>query len=198
MSTQDEKLAKFRKAVFAEADKQAAQILADIGKHRQEELDKTKDEALELHFRSMQKQLNQIKQDCKRDVSKADLAAKRELLTRREELCGQVFAHVRERLREFTSSAEYKSYLLDKIAAAFKSCPAKDSVLYLTASDLHFQKDLQSRLGFEISVQEMDNDKIGGFLLKNEPLGIAVDETLDSLLESQRDYFSSISHLKVD
>lgn len=197
MSTQDEKLNKFRQAVFAEADKQAAEILSDIDKHRQEELEKAKNDALELHFHSMQAQLGQIKQDCKRDVSKADLQAKRELLMRREQLSDQVFDAVRERLRAFTATGEYREYLLRKIGTALASCPTEGSQLYLTAADMALAPDIQRQYA-GLSLQQLDGGEIGGFLLKNEALGIAVDETLDSLLEGQREYFNNISGLRIE
>ena len=59
--------------------------------------------------------MSKIKAEYKLIIAKADLAAKQEVLLKREDYRKTMLESVRQRLMDFTKTAEYKSYLLEKL-----------------------------------------------------------------------------------
>jgi vacuolar-type H+-ATPase subunit E/Vma4 len=194
----EEKLKKFKNAILKETDEQANQILAEIDDFKNQELANSKEQTLEEYFYEMQAEITKIKQDCKRCVSTAELNAKRELLIKREQIAEKIFNVVSQKLVDFTSSADYKTYLLKGIQNSFENASISGSELFLKPADMGLKKEIEDSFNNQITVTELDSIVIGGFIVKNEAKGILIDETLDYNLKNQHSYFNQISNLKVD
>ena len=76
-----------------------------------------------------------IKAEYKLIVAKADLVAKHEVLLERENYRKSMLETVRQRLVEFTKTAEYKSYLLKKLEEISKSYPLSHSTILFKEED---------------------------------------------------------------
>lgn len=190
MSLTDEKLQKFENAVSKEADAEIEKILQEIATQRDLALSDTMNAELTRHFEQMQNQILQIKQSCIKRVSLESQNAKKKLLLARENIRLRVFDAVKDRLHSFTKTPEYKDYLKNKFDSA-KAYQADDLVIYVSEHDLPLAQTVFE--GMEI---KKDNKiQIGGFILKSDNKGFALDETLDTLLDSQQEYFNKISNL---
>ena len=193
--SESDKLKKFEKAVYKEADLKANKILENMEEYKNQELSKTKDDELERHFVNMQNQISNIKQQCIRKVSIEELNAKRDVLLKRDEIISRIFSAVEQRLKDFTKSDEYKSYLFESIESQLRHLKADDCEILLRKSDMTFADEIKNK--FKISASQDNSIEIGGFILKDLTHGLAYNNTLDDKLYSQKNSFNEISRLSV-
>ncbi len=192
MAVSDEKLQKFEDAVMEQANAKAENILADLNAKKEQTLSQTEDEELTRHFTNMQNEISQIKQSCIKRVSLHAQQANKEMLLYREGISEKVFGAVRKRLVEFTKTADYEKFLSDEIKR-LKDYAADDLVVCVSENDLKFKDTVFASM----TVVADKRIEIGGFILKSDEKGFALDETLDARLESQKEYFNTVSDLKV-
>ena len=137
-----------------------------------------------------------------RNRQTANLAAKtqegqKKLYVERSAMTEEVFQTVAEKLSEYTLTEEYSKKLSNsakEIAELFGDCPC---VLYVKESDLEKADSFKSLFAGDVSVQADKTIKLGGIKGFCESLGIIADETLDSKLDSQREWFYENAALSV-
>ena len=108
-----------------------------------------------------------------------------------------VFKKAEEKLALYTKTAEYSEKLTESaknVAALFgdKSC-----TLYLNEKDMDFASRLKTLFAGETEVCTDKSIKIGGLKGYCKALSIVADETLDSKLGAQREWFIENSGLSV-
>ena len=189
---ENERLERFRQAVFDEADALAAEISGSAEQEYEQRLRKAEADARENaeHTKKETDRLLQEKQ--LREISSQRLGSQRNVLSHREELIDRVFDAVREKLAKFRQSEDYKTYLSRKAESARKSCPDSKGTAFVSPEDMQYAELFK---GFE--VKERDSIELGGVLFVYDDKGIALDYTLDSAVEEQRACFSQHSELAV-
>ena len=109
----------------------------------------------------------------------------------------EVFDLSAKKLIGYTDSGDYINGLrksAEKIAELFKD---SDCVLYLNERDADKADGLKSLFGGKTDVQYDRTIRIGGIKAYCESMGIIADETLDSKLEAQREWFRENAALNV-
>ena len=74
---------------------------------------------------------------------------------------------------------------------------AGDVVLYVRESDLKYQKKLRDYFGQNCQIQPSETIRIGGIKGHSPAMGLVADETLDTRLDQQREWFYEHSGLTV-
>lgn len=196
MSYDKEKLSRFEKTVLAQAEEKVQKIRSEIKEYEKSELEKTKQQEYDRIFTYMQTQVHNLEWKYKRIVTKKSLEAQREILVCRNKLIEKVFEQTREKLLRFTESAEYKIYLIKCLEKAAKTFLCKDAEVSVRAQDMEFEEDiLKATDAASVSVDK--SNKLGGFKIINNKNGLLLDETLDSDLIEQRQYFYQICGMTV-
>ena len=186
-----EKLSKFKQAVFSDVDSKISVIQQEAEELKKASLAQTEDEQLNDAYSYIQSNVAKIKAEYKLIVAKADLVAKQEVLLERENYRKSMLETVRQRLVEFTKTAEYKSYLLKKLEEISKSYPLSHSTILFKEEDSWLEQEVKAKFAVEDCVFEASPAiKIGGFSIRNETSGYLVDETLESKLQEQIPYFN--------
>ncbi len=186
-----EKLSKFKQAVFSDVDSKISVIQQEAEELKKASLAQTEDEQLNDAYSYIQSNVAKIKAEFKLIVAKADLAAKQEVLLQRENYRRSMLDAVRQRLVEFTKTAEYKSYLLNKLEEVSKSYPLSHSIILFKEEDSWLEQEVKTKFAPEDCVfQSSPAIKIGGFSIRNEKSGYLIDETLESKLQEQIPYFN--------
>ncbi len=186
-----EKLSKFKQAVFSDVDSKISVIQQEAEELKKASLAQAEDEQLNDAYSYIQSNVAKIKAEYKLIVAKADLAAKQEVLLQRENYRKSMLETVRQRLVEFTKTAEYKSYLLKKLEEVSKSYPLSHSTILFKEEDSWLEQEAKAKFAVEDCIFEPSSAiKIGGFSIRNEKSGYLVDETLESKLQEQIPYFN--------
>ena len=194
MANSEEKVSKFVQAITAYAEEQRDKILREAEAFKAERLQKAEQEVLTDAYRLIQKETAEIRSESVREMSRRDLAARKRVLTRRRE----VFKKAEDRLREFTSKPEYCDYLVKLFHSMISVLPSENSVYMIAKKDEPLIGRLSPLCPNGSSVVPSDDILIGGIRAVNSDSGQIIDNTLDSKLQSQHDWFTLTSGLTVE
>ncbi|MDD6032806.1 MAG: V-type ATP synthase subunit E family protein [Oscillospiraceae bacterium] len=183
MSVEEEKLARFRQAIFAEAEAQSAAILSEAGEYQSEKLKAASDEALEESFRRIRSRADEYRADMARRLTRERLASRHRLLRRRDELTDALFDEAADRLLSWSETPDYEA-LMERL---LQQCGAllEGGELLIRERD----KALFERLAPGVSLTADPMNRLGGFALRNQKQGRYLDETLAARLEQSRERF---------
>ncbi len=127
--------------------------------------------------------------EAKKVVSKAEIDSKLSLLKLREELVETVFKAVKEKLKDYVKSKEYRNdflwALLEKAVAAI---PSEKVIVTLNSSDKKLAtkeklKKLSRSLGKELVLSENAGNFLGGVIVSSPDERYVINASLEVLLE---------------
>lgn len=122
-------------------------------------------------------------------LAKGRMAAKRELLEKREELISRILEQAKKELHAFTDSKKYKDVLLKIAVDACEKVGSRAVVLKANRRDLDFLKRSKRKMermlkGWRISFGR-PIETIGGVRAGSEDGAVEVDETFEGRLNRQ-------------
>lgn len=180
----------FLNALHKYAKEQQEKINTELEEYKQREIEKAESEVLADAYILIQKETAEMQNGFASKISNFEVSEKRNLLKKRQKIVDEVFEEAKKRLIEITKSNEYpvliKSYA-KKIASVLTK---KDTVIYIKEEDSSLKESITSVFEEKCSVKFSDKIRIGGIYGYNLKMGMLVDETLDSKLESQREWFA--------
>ncbi|MGN1182217.1 MAG: V-type ATP synthase subunit E [Faecalibacillus sp.] len=187
-------------------------IRDEIEKIASQEEKEILDEAAALEKEAYSQMETEAKKDAKHQLEK-ELAAissnasieaatnlekrTKKLVEKRETLMKDIFTKAKEQLNAFVKSKDYKDYLLNHIERIGKEYQMTGCILHLKEDDMIYKNDLIKAYGFEIDVKVDQQIQLGGFIIDNPDTHVIVDETLDTALENQKDWFYKTSGLMI-
>lgn len=187
----------FLRAIKKYADRQR--------KHMREEVEQLKEIKLseaEKKAKLDSKKLISDKLEAKRNEETSRLAkltqdGQRKLFEKRAEMTEKIFETAAQRLVKYSESSEYKEMLLKnakEVASVFKD---QDCVVYVNEKDISMQAEIKAVFAGKAEIEADKGIKIGGLKGYCKAMSIVADETLDSKLEAQREWFIENSGLSV-
>ncbi len=205
----------FLRAIEKYAEEQRNQLKSEFEAYKKEEIEKAKDEGLREAYSLIQREMSAIKKEISGKLSQDELESRSKLFEKRKDMEDEVFQKAAQRLTDFTKSPEYEKLLIDsvkKIALALKS---DDVVFFVKSDDLRFAEKIKAAYASVITsekkpagkinaaispsceVKSSNDIKIGGLAGRSALLGLIADDTLDTKLDGQREWFYKNSGLKV-
>jgi vacuolar-type H+-ATPase subunit E/Vma4 len=172
------------KSLQWDAEAQRGAILRSIRKKAEEEAALYKEQEL-VDLRS-----NLIQNE-----SQAKWKVKHDLLKRRAQLVDELFEEVRQDLLTFVKSDTYDAFHRDILEKLSHRDDIGHASLLVKDDEIdRFEAILQS-LKLDFPVSGSVNIHIGGFILVSESGRLEIDHTLDTQLQSQREWFFNHSKL---
>lgn len=195
MANSEEKVSKFVQAITAYAEEQRDKILGEVESFKAERLQKAEQEVLTDAYQLIQKETADIRGEGIREMSRRDLAARKQILNRRREIMDDVFRRAADKLREYTANADYPSAMKHALSQMVTALPADGTVYYLKAADASLLEELRGICPPGSRLELADDIRIGGIRAVNAEHGQLIDDTLDAKLEAQREWFTTESGL---
>lgn len=130
-------------------------------------------------------------------LAKTTQEGQRKLFVERTKMTKEVFRLAAEKLCDYTKTAEYHEKLKESakaVAEVFDNCGC---VLYLNERDMGMADELKTFFSGNVEVIADKSIKIGGVKGYCAGKGIIADETLDTKLEAQREWFVENAALSV-
>ena len=189
------KESKFLDAINKYAESQKAQITKEIEDYKNTRIEQATEQGLKDAYELIRGDIAKRKAAIVNDTAKKELAMRRELFGERESVAEEVFDEARQKLKDFVSSDEYKSYLERSAKEIYDLFGDESCVLYIAPSD---EKYIET-LSFILPNAEIKTDSritIGGIKAYCKNLGLTADDTLDTRLDDQKDWFIANSGLK--
>ena len=118
---------------------------------------------------------------------------KKELIITRETYTKEIFEEAKQQLRLFAATKEYQTWMEEKFKETIQNYQFEKAIVYVSKKD----KAVLSRFSFDLEIQVVDNISIGGFIIEDTNLGIRIDESLESILYNQKDWFYETSKLMI-
>ena len=187
----------FLKAINKYSKLERQQIQNDIETVRDEELKKAEANGKKMAKDFIAKEYSAVKTAVTGQYAVKNLEAQGKVYQKREEITNSVFEKSFKKLKDFTSTPQYKDLLIKfakEIADIFKE---NSCVIFISENDNKFAQDIKAQFSGEVTVENDVAIKIGGIKGFCKDLKIVADNTLDSKLNSQKDWFTENSGLKV-
>lgn len=191
---QDDRVSKFVTAITKEAEEQRQRIEQETKDFIAAEMEKAEMDALGDSYKMIQRAVGNIRSDVGSKLSARMLENRRVLLARREEIADAVLQKAAERVTAFTASRDYDAFLAASAKKAAAVLPGGRPIVYLRPADLDRKAVIAGALG-DCSFEADDSISLGGLRMVSEDGKIAVDDTLDTRLATQREWFQKHSGL---
>ncbi|HEX2986015.1 MAG TPA: V-type ATP synthase subunit E family protein [Caproiciproducens sp.] len=197
MASNDEKVNKFYLAINHYAEEQRKKIEQEIAEFKHKELEEAEVDALTEAYRLIQKEMTEMRNGIAREMAQREMNGRRELLEKRQQITETVFERARQQLVEFTKKAEYVD-LLKKFASQLPNQFRRaGTVIGIRKDDEQYKDQIKNAFGNDCTFKIDTGILIGGFRAYNYEVGMVADQTLDSLLEDQRQWFEEQSGMAV-
>lgn len=187
----------FLKAIEKYAEEQRSKIQSEAEDFKEKELNKAEEEGLREAYVLIQKKMTDIKTQIASELSKAETASRRKTFVRRQEIENEVFARAEKKLEEYTKTDRYIKLLEKSAKDISKALTADDVVLRVRKQDIAHKNKVVLAFGRKCEVEVSNDIQIGGLVGISLKTGILIDETLDSKLEAQHEWFCEKSGLRV-
>ena len=181
----------FLESIRQEGERSCAAIQSATDAQITAELEKTRAAEQARADRTLQYETNRANVQANRALSAAREETRARLSAHRAALTAQVFADARAALARYTASPAYALWLA-KSAADLAARLGAGAVLSVRTADLPL---LKNALPAGCTLQADDTITLGGIRAKGSDL--AADDTLETRLEAQRDWFLEKSGLSV-
>lgn len=185
----NKKLESFEAKIMARTQVQCEEIAAEVETYRKEELEKYLSDVLGEAGRYEAAQLQEVAAAGARAVYQKKTALKKELFQKREGYCATIFATAEKRLLDFVGSGDYLPFLAQKAQLLGEKYAGEGITLLVRAADLPLGEELRKAFGSPCTVEATGEILLGGLILSALTEGYRVDESLDSALRNQREWF---------
>lgn len=205
----------FLKAIEKYAEEQRNKIRFESESFKKQELEKAETEGIREAYTLIQREMAAIRTEISSQLSRDEMASRKKIFEKRNKMTENVFEKVTQRLVEFTKTADYEKLMLESVKKIAQALKADDVIFFIKESDLKFAdkikvaytaeklKDkkladkIKSAFSPSCEVKSSKEIKIGGITGRSASLGLIADETLDTKLDGQREWFYQNSGLRV-
>ena len=164
---------------------------------KKQELEKAETESLNDAYVLIQKEMSQMRLAISSEVSRKNMERRKTLFEKRQQITIEVFQKAANPLAEFTITAD-DPVLLEKYAAQIAQVLTQPgTVLSIRKKDAALSSRIQKAFGGNCTIEETNDIKLGGIRGYNASMGLVADETLDSKLEEQREWFTETCGMHV-
>ncbi len=187
----------FLNAIKRFADEQRQAMHKEIETIKEEKIKEAEKKAVYDSEKLIKDRLEAKRNEQTSKIAKLTQDGQKAIFLKRAEMTENVFKKAAEKLVEFTNTQEYADMLLEyskNIAELFgdKSC-----VLYVNEKDMASADKIKALFNGHVEIMSDKTVKIGGIKGYCEEMRIVADETLDSKLYAQKDWFIENSGLSV-
>ncbi len=198
MANSDEKISKFVQAITAYAEEQRQKIHQEVEDFKAERLKQAEKDVLVDAYQLIQRERMELHNSLAREMSRRDMDARKQLLNRRREMTADIFAEATKKLLSYTATPAYEESLTHSMKEMCNTLPANDSIYYLAVKDAAHRDALAALCPAGSRIELSDDIRLGGLRGENRRTGIIMDDTLDTKLELQHEWFNEHSGLTVE
>lgn len=187
----------FLKAIKKYAKTQKTEMQGEVKQLKSERLKEAEENAKRDSQRLIKEKLHESRARRTAELAKLTQEGQAKLFVERSKMVDEIFRLAADKLRDFTKTDAYYADMQHDAKEIAKIFGENDCVLYVRECDLPVAEELK---GFFKGVAEAQADntiKIGGVRGYCKGMAIIADETLDSKLEAQREWFIENAALSV-
>lgn len=146
---------------------------------------------------SVNNELKSIREEISREISEMKAESRKKRIAHREMITEKVFLMAENKIKIFTESEAYSSFL-DASIIKISDILSPPFTLYARHEDVELVKQLISKKDITINVCVDDGISLGGIYGVSADKTVRADDTLDSRLEAETDTFRENSKLSIN
>ncbi len=187
----------FLKAIKKYANAQKRQMISEVEQLESQKTELTKKQAEQDSAKLIEQRLDKKRAEQTRILANRTREGQRELFLERAEMTEKIFALARQKLSDYAKTPEYREKLLKSSAELAELFEGKPCVLYVNERDLSLGDKILPLFTEESELKADPQIEIGGIKGYCREKSIVADETLDSSLREQREWFTQNAELSV-
>lgn len=187
----------FLNAIKKYADEQRNAMRIEVEQLKEEKLREAEQKAKYDSEKLIKDRLEEKKNEETSKLAKMTQDGQKKLFLKRAEMTDNIFKKAEEKLIEYTKTPEYSEKLVQSAKNISALFGAESCVLYINERDIAFADKIKALFSGETEVLSDNSVKIGGIKGFCKAMSIVADETLDSKLSAQKDWFIENSGLSV-
>ena len=187
----------FLKAIKKYAKSQKTAMQGEVKQLKTERLKEAEEKAQRDSQRMIKEKLAEYRSRRTAALAKAMQDGQSKLFVERSAMVDEVFRLAADKLKAFTETDAYADRLAQGARAIADVFGDSDCVLYVRESDLGAAEQLKRFFTGGVQVEADKTIQIGGVMGYSKSMGMIADETLDSKLEAQREWFIENAALRV-
>lgn len=191
------KESKFLDAINRYAEQQKAQIVREIDDYKNAKIEQATEQGLRDAYELIQGDIAKRKSAIVMDTTKREREMRAELFAARSQITEQVFGEASERLKAFTASSDYDAFLVRSAEVITRTFGENACTVYLRPDDECKRALIKDQFPDGTSFESDPDINIGGIKAFCRQTGIYADDTIDTRLSDQHDWFISNAGLKV-
>lgn len=184
----------FKEEIDRVSDIEVKQIDREIADIREKALQTMESDAQREAGIARDQELRELQSEHAIRLSKLHEETNRKLMAKRKELCELVFSQAKDNIKTFTSSNEYRQMLIKK-ASALANAPYEQVTFYVSKADEKYLSDIKKAYGKACDTAVDADIQVGGMRMECIADGIVVDETFDTAMDDEKDWFYTNSGL---
>ncbi len=192
----EDKMKRFEASIMKKASERQGEILRQIEGMERQELEKVQNDILADTYQMVEGEISELSTDYRRELAKKTLEYHGKLLKERDTMVEKLFTEARNLLIAFArSGSEYETFLLGKVRWMASNFAYENSHLLIQKCDTALEERIKEAFGLPCMVLVTEDFEIGGVILYNLEQSLIVDESLDTALKEQRQWFLENSGL---
>ncbi len=185
----------FDKAIKRESEKRIEELHKEIDYLYAKEMKKiTEDLSIKKEI-NLNQALRELQMDYQDKLNKISIGYDEKLIKERTFMTNIVFHAVLDRIYQFITSKEYEKSMKEKLEKIHDISKSKHVIFTISDRDTHLPKLIEDHIPSSHEIIKSPNIHLGGFEATIEKEGIVIDETIDSKLVDQKDWFYKNSKL---
>ncbi len=185
----------FDKAIQRESQKRMEELKKETDYLYAKEMKRITEELQLKKDIKLSKELRDLQLTYQDKINQIGIGYDAKLIKERTFMTNIVFHNVLDRIFQFITSPAYETLMTEKLNALNIKYPNTKSIITISDHDSHLVKIIGETITSPHEIIKSPNIHLGGFefLLDNE--GVEIDETIDTKLASQREWFYRNSKL---
>ena len=187
----------FLKAIKKYAGAQKKAMEGEVKQLKSERLKEAEEKAKRDSEALKKQKLNEVHNSQTAKLATKTQEGQKQLYIARAQMSEEVFKLASDKLKAYAQTAEYRAKLNDSAKAVAELFGGKDCIIYVNERDIAEAEQFKSLFSAGSEVKADKTIQIGGVKAYCESMGIIADETLDSKLDLQREWFVENAELSV-
>ena len=187
----------FLKAIKKYAGAQKKAMEGEVKQLKSERLKEAEEKAKRDSEALKKQKLNEVHNSQTAKLATKTQEGQKQLYIARAQMTEEVFKLASDKLKAYAQTAEYRAKLNDSAKAVAELFGGKDCIIYVNERDIAEAEQFKSLFSAGSEVKADKTIQIGGVKAYCESMGIIADETLDSKLDLQREWFVENAELSV-
>lgn len=187
----------FLNSIKKYAERQRVRMCMEVEQLKEAKIKEAESKAKADSEKLVRTRLESKRNEMTSKFAKLTQEGQKKLFLERAEMTESIFKKAEAKLIEFTQSDKYEEHLLKSAKNIADFFNNQDCVLYLNEKDMIFADKIKAIFSENTEISKDNSVKIGGIKGYSSAMGIIADETLDSKLEAQKEWFYTNCTLSV-